>query len=48
MIDMFGPMPVAFANDNKYIMSFINDYTRMSWVYLLKHKFEAFGGHLKH
>jgi hypothetical protein len=33
--NLFGPMPVPFANGNKYIMTFIDDYTRMCWVYLL-------------
>jgi len=27
--DLCGPMPVSSANDNKYIMSFIGDYTKM-------------------
>jgi transposase InsO family protein len=40
--DLCGPMPVPSANGNKYIMSFIDDYTRMCWVYLLKDKSQAF------
>jgi hypothetical protein len=36
------PMSIPFANGNKYIMSFINDYTRMCWVYLLKNKSQDF------
>ena len=35
-------MPVASANGNKYLMTFIDDYDRMCWVYLLKLKSEAF------
>ena len=35
-------MPVPSANGNKYIMTFIDDYTRMCWVYLLKNKSDAF------
>ena len=35
-------MPVPSANGNKYIMTFIDDYTRMCWVYLLKNKSNAF------
>jgi hypothetical protein len=30
------------TNGNKYIMTFIDDYTRMYWVYLLKDKSQAF------
>jgi len=36
--DLRGHMHVPFANGNKYIMTFIDDYTRMCWVYLLKDK----------
>ena len=36
------PMPVPSANGNKYIMTFIDDFTRMCWVYLLKEKSQAF------
>jgi hypothetical protein len=34
--DLCGPMSIPFAFGNKYIMIFIDDYTRMCWVYLLK------------
>jgi len=37
-----GSMPIPSANGNKYIMTFIDDYTRMCWVYLLKKSFDAF------
>ena len=40
--DLCGPMHVPSANGNKYIMTFIDDYTRMFWVYLLKNKSDAF------
>jgi len=36
------PMNVHYANGNRDMMNFINDYTRMCWVYLLKIKSEAF------
>ena len=35
-------MPVPSSNGNKYIMTFIDDFTRMCWVYLLKEKSQAF------
>ena len=37
-----GPMLVPSTNDNKYLMTFIDDYKRMCWVYLLKEKSQAF------
>ena len=40
--DLCGPMPFPSANRNKYIMTFIDDYTRMCWVYFLKEKSQAF------
>jgi transposase InsO family protein len=40
--DLCDPMPVPSANGNKYIMTFIDDYTRMCWGYLLKDKSQAF------
>jgi hypothetical protein len=36
--DLCGP----FSNGNKYIMTFIDDYTRMCWLYLPKDKSQAF------
>ena len=35
-------MPIQSKNANKHILSFIDDYTRMCWEYLLKNKSEAF------
>lgn len=35
-------MHVATANGNKYVLTFIGDYSRMCWVYLLKYKSEVF------
>ena len=29
-------MPVPTANGNKYILTFIDDYSRICWVYLLE------------
>jgi hypothetical protein len=40
--DLCGLVPIPLANGNKYIMYFIDDYTRMRWVYLLKDKSHAF------
>jgi hypothetical protein len=35
-------MSIPFVNTNKYIISFIDDYIRMCWVYLQKDKSKAF------
>jgi hypothetical protein len=39
--DLCGLMPIPSANGNRYIMTFIDDYTRMCWVHLLKDKSQA-------
>lgn len=36
------PMHVQSTNGNKYLLTFVNDYTRMCWVYLLKEKSQVF------
>ena len=40
--NLCGLMPIIYTNGNKYIMTFIDDCTRMCWVYLLKDKSQAF------
>jgi len=40
--DFCGPMHVPSENGNKYMMTFIDDYTKMCWVYLLKNKSNVF------
>jgi hypothetical protein len=40
--NLCGPMLVPSTNGNKYIMTFIDYYTRMCWVYFLKDKSQAF------
>jgi hypothetical protein len=40
--DLCRPMFVPSANGNKYIISFIDNYTKMCWVYLLKDKSQDF------
>jgi hypothetical protein len=40
--DWCGPMLVPSTNGNRYIVTFIDDYTRMCWVYLLKDKSQTF------
>lgn len=35
-------MSVPTANGNKYILTFIDGYSRMCWVYLLKERSQVF------
>ena len=37
-----GPLPNPSVNGNKYLMTFVDEFSRMCWVYLLKTKYEAF------
>jgi transposase InsO family protein len=40
--DLVWPMPVPSSFSNRYILTYIDDYTRMCWLYLLKQKSQAF------
>jgi len=40
--DLSGPVLIPFVNRNTDIMYFIDDYTMMCWIYLLKDKSQAF------
>ena len=41
--DVCGPMPSTSLSGYVYYVSFINDYSRKTWVYFLKSKDEVFG-----
>jgi len=36
--DVWGPAPQSTHNGKKWFISFVDDCTRVTWVYLLKHK----------
>ena len=40
--DFCGPMQTPYLTGNVYFMTFIDDYSRKTWVYLLKQKSQAF------
>jgi hypothetical protein len=41
-MDLCGPMKTPYLNGSVYFMTFIDDFNRKTWLYLLKHKSEAF------
>ena len=40
--DLCGPLPSASFSGFKYFLTFIDDYSRRTWVYFLKLKSEVF------
>ena len=36
--DVWGPAPQSTHNGKKWFINFVDDCTRVTWVYLLKHK----------
>ena len=40
--DVFGPIPIPSLEGSLYYFSFINNFSRNMWLYLLKNKFEVF------
>jgi len=41
-IDVCGPMNISSIGGNKYFLPFIDDFSRKTWIYLLKNKDEVF------
>jgi hypothetical protein len=41
-IDLFGPSRIASLNGSKYVLVIVDDYSRFTWTYFLKHKNDAF------
>ena len=41
-LDLCGPIPIPWENGNKYLINFIDNFTRICLVYLLKEKYQAF------
>lgn len=46
-MDICGPMHVRSMGGNKFFLLLVDDYTRMTWVYFLQSKSEAFECFLK-
>ena len=41
--DVCGPMPSTYLSGYEYYVTFIDDYSRKTWLYLLKRKSDVFG-----
>ena len=39
--DISGPMPVTSMNGSRYLITFIDDFSRYTWVFFLKKKSEV-------
>ena len=40
--DVWGPAPIISGHGFKYFLIFVDDCTRLTWIYLLKNKSEVF------
>ena len=40
--DVFRPVPIPSLGKSLYYVSFIDDFSRRTWVYFLRHKSEVF------
>jgi hypothetical protein len=40
--DVFGPVPVPTLGKSLYYVSFIDDFSRNTWIYFLRKKYEVF------
>ena len=40
--DVWGPSPMSFVNDFLYYVIFVDDYSKFTWLYLLKFKSDVF------
>ena len=39
--DVWGPAPIVYFNGYSYFMHFIDEHTKFTWLYLLKHMDEV-------
>ena len=40
--DVWGPAPITGGQGFRYLLLFVDDYSRMTWVYFLKNKSDVF------
>ena len=41
-LDLIGPIPTPSYGGLRYVLTFIDDFSRFCWVYFLKLKYEVF------
>ena len=41
-IDIWGPFSIPSKNGSRFFLNIVDDYSRCTWIYLMKHKFETF------
>ena len=41
-LDVWGPCPVVFPTGFRYFVTFVDDYSRTTWLYLMKNRSELF------
>ena len=39
--DISGPMPITSMNGSRYLLTFIDDFSRYTWVFFIKKKSEV-------
>ena len=39
--DISGPMPTTYMSGSRYVLTFIDDFSRFTWVFFLKKKYEV-------
>ena len=39
---MFGPCPVTSKTGFRYFVTFVDDFSRMTWIYFMKNRSEVF------
>jgi len=40
-VDLWGPYNTSIFDGNKYFLTIVDDFSRMTWLFLLKHKFDV-------
>ena len=40
--DVSGPCPILFPIGFKYFVTFVDDFSRVTWLYLMKSRYELF------
>jgi len=40
-VDLWGPYSILSIYDHKYFLAIVNDYSRYTWVFPLKQKYEV-------